>query len=137
VSSKVCKGFYKSLINAARCVKWNAAGGRFFMSGEDLTTQAGLALQQDLALVCLLGLDHVERNGHHYVDGFAGAPEDETARFAARHPHLYTVRGGRVRLRIASGVIDTSDLGGPGFAANAEPDWSAMTPISLSPSAAR
>jgi Enolase C-terminal domain-like len=137
VSSKVCKGFYKSLINAARCVKWNAAGGRFFMSGEDLTTQAGLAVQQDLALVCLLGLDHVERNGHHYVDGFAGAPEDETARFAERHPHLYNVRGGRVRLRIASGVIDTSDLGGPGFAAHAEPDWSAMTPISLSPSAAR
>jgi L-alanine-DL-glutamate epimerase-like enolase superfamily enzyme len=131
VSSKVCKGLYKSLINAARCVEWNEAGGRFFMSGEDLTTQAGLAVQQDLALVCLLGLDHVERNGHHYVDGFAGAPEDETARFAARHPHLYRLQGERARLRIADGLIDTSDLTGPGFAANAEPDWSAMTPISL------
>ena len=126
VSSKACKGVYKSLINAARCARWNAEGGRYFMSGEDLTTQAGLAVQQDLALVCLLGLEHVERNGHHYVDGFAGAPEEETARFAARHPHLYRLHGGRIRLRIEGGVIDTSDLAGSGFAANAEPDWSAM-----------
>jgi hypothetical protein len=68
VSSKTCKGFYKSILNAARCVKWNAEGdGRsYFLSGEDLTCQAGLALQQDLALVALLGIDHVERNGHHY-----------------------------------------------------------------------
>ena len=44
------------------------------MTGEDLTIQAGLALQQDLALVSLLGLTHVERNGHHYVNGMAGLP---------------------------------------------------------------
>src|SRR4029077_4410180 len=58
VSSKCCKGLYKSILNAARCRMWNAeAGGeRYFMSGEDLTTQAGLAVQQDLALVNLLGL---------------------------------------------------------------------------------
>ena len=73
VSSKNCKGFYRSLLNAARCRKLNSGGEqRFFMSAEDLTTQAGLAVQQDLALVNLIGLTHVERNGHHYVDGFAG-----------------------------------------------------------------
>ena len=27
VSSKSCKGFYKSLLNAARCARWNAARG--------------------------------------------------------------------------------------------------------------
>src|SRR5262249_39166319 len=50
VSSKCCKGLYKSVLNAARCRMCNAeAGGeRYFMSGEDLTTQAGLAVQQDL-----------------------------------------------------------------------------------------
>ena len=41
------------------------------MTGEDLTIQPGLALQQDLALVSILGLTHVERNGHHYVNGMA------------------------------------------------------------------
>src|SRR4029079_2787054 len=71
VSSKTCKGIYKSLINRARCASW---GGGYFMSGEGLTIQAGLALQQDLALVSLLGLEHVERNGHHYVNGMAGLP---------------------------------------------------------------
>jgi hypothetical protein len=42
VSSKCCKGFYKSILNAARCKSWNAEAGddRYFMSGEDLTTLA-------------------------------------------------------------------------------------------------
>lgn len=39
------------------------------MSAEDLTTQSGLALQQDLVLAALIGAGHIERNGHHYVDG--------------------------------------------------------------------
>ena len=38
VSSKTCKGLYKSLINAARCKAW---GEGYFMTGEDLTIQAG------------------------------------------------------------------------------------------------
>ena len=46
----------------------------YFMSAEDLTTQAGLSVQQDLALVNLLGIGHVERNGHHYVNGMAALP---------------------------------------------------------------
>ena len=29
-------------------------------------------MQQDLALATLIGATHVERNGHHYVDGMAG-----------------------------------------------------------------
>ena len=48
------------------------------MTGEDLTTQAGLAVQQDLALVNLLGITHVERNGHHYVNGMADLPRART-----------------------------------------------------------
>ena len=79
VSSKCCKGLYKSILNAARCATWNVEAGtvRYFMTGEDLTTQAGLAVQQDIALVNLIGLRHVERNGHHYVNGMAGMPEAE------------------------------------------------------------
>ena len=55
VSSKNCKGVYKSLLNAARCARWNAAqdGSNAFMTGEDLTAQPGLALQQDLAVAAL------------------------------------------------------------------------------------
>jgi hypothetical protein len=45
VSSKNCKGFYKSILNAARVAKLNAEAGRprAFMSAEDLTTWAASA----------------------------------------------------------------------------------------------
>jgi hypothetical protein len=128
VSSKSCKGLYKSLLNRARCAVWNREAGsdRFFMSAEDLTMQAGLALQQDLALVSILGLSHVERNGHHYVNGMTGLPRSEQAAFLAAHPDLYEESHGTVRVRIAHGMLATGSLDCPGFASGAEPDWGAM-----------
>jgi hypothetical protein len=132
VSSKTCKGVYKSILNLARCAMWNREAGseRFFMSGEDLTIQAGLALQQDLALVCLLGLKHVERNGHHYVNGMAGLPEQEQAAFWTQHPDLYERSHGAVRLKIAEGVIRCKSLGCRGFATETLPDWKSMKEFS-------
>ena len=123
VSSKTCKDLYKSLLNAARCALWSAEGKRYFMTGEDLTTQAGLAVQQDLALVSLLGMTHVERNGHHYVNGMAQSPEAEQAAFLAAHPDLYERSHGAVRLKIRAGQLAIGSLGGIGFASGAEPDW--------------
>ena len=47
ISSKSCKGFYRALINRARIAKWNGEEpGRYFMSAEDLTTQAGVAVHK-------------------------------------------------------------------------------------------
>ena len=123
VSSKTCKGIYKSLINAARCAEW---GREYFMTGEDLTIQAGIALQQDLALVSQLGLAHVERNGHHYVNGMAGLPEAEQQDFLNAHPDLYERSHGAVRLRISRGNISLQSLDCPGYASRAMPDWKAM-----------
>jgi L-alanine-DL-glutamate epimerase-like enolase superfamily enzyme len=129
VSSKMCKGLYKSILNAARCTLWSTGGGRYFMTAEDLTTQAGLAVQQDLALVNLLGMTHVERNGHHYVNGMADLPEGEQGAFLAAHPDLYERTHGAVRLRIRAGQLALGSLGGVGFASGAEPDWRAMGPM--------
>jgi hypothetical protein len=131
VSSKCCKGLYKSILNAARCRMWNAEAGdeRYFMSGEDLTTQAGLAVQQDLALVNLLGLTHVERNGHHYVNGMAGLPQHEQDGFLAAHPDLYEHSRGAVRLKIRDGRLAIGSLAGAGFASGAHPDWAALKPL--------
>jgi hypothetical protein len=128
ISSKTCKGLYKSLLNAARCAAWNAqeGGARYFMSGEDLTTQAGLAVQQDLALVNLLGIAHVERNGHHYVDGMAALPEQEQRAFLAAHPDLYEHSHGATRLRIRDGRIALGSLDGVGYASTAQPQWDTM-----------
>ena len=62
-------------------------------------------MQQDLALVSLLGLTHVERNGHHFIDGMSFAPEREQAAFARAHPDLYERSAGPARLRIGDGRL--------------------------------
>jgi hypothetical protein len=128
VSSKACKGVWRSLINLARCRAWNAEAGRerYFMSAEDLTTLAGTCVQGDLALVSLLGLPHVERNGHHFVDGFAGRPRAEAYRFMEAHPDLYgdTPRGPRLLIR--DGMLEIGSLDAPGLGATLEPDVTTM-----------
>jgi hypothetical protein len=129
ISSKSCKGIYKSVINAVRATKWSVDGKRFFVTGEDLTCQAGLGVQQDLALGALIGVTHAERNGHHYVDGFGGAPATETEAFLSAHPDLYTRDVNRIRLSIHDGDLLTGSLTSPGFATSAHPDWTALLPL--------
>jgi hypothetical protein len=129
VSSKSCKGLYKSMVNLARCRRWNAqiAVPRFFLSAEDLTAQAGLAVQQDLALAALLGIEHSERNGHHYANGMAAAPAEEQQAFLDAHPDFYERSRGAVRLAIRGGAIALGSLSRPGFASAAHPDWTALS----------
>ncbi len=129
ISSKSCKGVYKSIVNATRAAKWSAEGARHFIAGEDLTCQPGLAVQQDLALGALIGVTHAERNGHHYVDGFGETPQAEAERFLAAHPDLYTMSGGKVRLAIHDGDLLTGSLTAPGFASAVHPDWPTIAPL--------
>lgn len=128
VSSKSCKGFYKSLLNRARCTHWNAGEtpGRYFMSAEDLTTQAGLAVQQDLALATLIGCTHIERNGHHYVDGMSSVPKLEQQAFLAAHPDLYHETDGVVRVHIKGGSISIGSLDTPGDGSAVLPDLTTL-----------
>lgn len=128
VSSKTCKGLYKSLVNRARCASW---GEGFMMSAEDLTIQPGLSLQQDLALVSLLGLTHVERNGHHYVNGMASLPEAEQAAFLTAHPDLYERSHGAVRVALHAGMLAIGSLDCVGYASAAMPDWNAMRTMEI------
>ncbi|WP_448042227.1 hypothetical protein [Bradyrhizobium liaoningense] len=129
ISSKSCKGLYKSIVNATRAAKWSAEGETFFVTGEDLTCQAGLAVQQDLALGAFLGITHAERNGHHYVDGFGETPAAEARAFAAAHPDLYADAGHGIRLSIHDGDLLTGSLHATGFATSVHPDWSALRPL--------
>ncbi|PDT17851.1 mandelate racemase [Rhizobium sp. J15] len=128
VSSKTCKGIYRSLMKAIRIRTEGVPG--LFLSGEDLTCQAGLAVQQDLALVSLLGLSHVERNGHHYVAGMQGAPQAEKARFADAHPDLYEQGRDGPLLSIRDGRIAIASLGAIGYASGTLPDFGSMKPLS-------
>jgi hypothetical protein len=129
ISSKSCKGIYKSIVNATRAAKWSGTSVKFFVTGEDLTCQAGLGVQQDLALGALIGVTHAERNGHHYAGGFGDTPADEAESFLAAHPDLYSRDGNAVRLAIRGGNLSTDSLTSPGFATSVHPVWSTMTPL--------
>ncbi|MGY8634996.1 hypothetical protein RAD15_21200 [Bradyrhizobium sp. 14AA] len=129
ISSKSCKGLYKSILNATRAAKWTSGAETFFVTGEDLTCQAGLAVQQDLALGAFIGVTHAERNGHHYVDGFGDAPAEEAQSFAAAHSDLYADAGQGIRLSIHDGDLLTGSLHSVGFATSVHPDWSALRPL--------
>ena len=132
VSSKCCKGYTKSLLNLARCKLWNQEAGaeQYFLTGEDLTMQAGLAVQQDLTLVSLLGISHVERNGHHFIFGMSAAGDAEQAAFLGAHPELYRSVSGTTCLDIRDGILATDGLiSEVGFASKVEPDWDAMDEV--------
>jgi hypothetical protein len=122
ISSKACKGIYRSLANAHRI----AQDPRLLLSGEDLTCQAGLAVQQDTLLAASLGITHIERNGHHYVNGFGIAPAAEADDFARAHAGFYDQHA---RLRVVGGRLDLTSLHVPGFASAASPRWDRLAPI--------
>ncbi len=126
VSSKQCKGLYKSLLNAARIATWqrDRPGERFVLSAEDLSCPAGVSVQQDLALAALLGIDNVERNGHHFGGGLPAGPESE--RFLRAHSGLYRAVEGCAVLAIRDGRLDLGSLFVEGFAVDAEPEWQSM-----------
>nr|CAA9221655.1 hypothetical protein AVDCRST_MAG63-500 [uncultured Armatimonadetes bacterium] len=59
------------------------------MSGEDLTNIGPVALQQDLAVMATLGIESVERNGHHYFAGLSQFPESVQRQVLEHHSDLY------------------------------------------------
>jgi len=128
-SHKNCKGIYKSLHNLALAAVHNQRVGRpeLFLSAEDLSNLPVVPLQADLAAVALLGIGHVERNGHHYFRGLGHLPEAEKAAALAAHPDLYERRAGEVFLRVTDGMLDCASLQVPGMGFAALPDLAAMT----------
>jgi len=130
-SHKNCKGIYKSLHNMALVMLRNQRAGwpELFMSAEDLSNVPVVALQADLAAVALLGITHVERNGHHYFRGLGHLTEAEKADALARHPDLYERRADEVFLKITDGMLDCASLQVPGMGFAALPDLASLTPV--------
>ncbi len=60
------------------------------LTGEDLCILGPVALLQDLAMMALLGIGHVERNGHHYYRGLSMLPRVLAGRATlAAHGDIY------------------------------------------------
>lgn len=126
-SHKNCKGFFKSLMNHALALHWSLEGDESFLSAEDLQNLPVVPLQQDFATLGILGLEHCERNGHHYNYGLSLLSEKDKARAVKQHPDLYVQTGDEAFLRIEHGMVDCPSIHlGPGFGVIDEPDWPSM-----------
>jgi len=116
-SHKNCKGIVKGIANACLLEKRRRDGERVVLTGEDLCNLGPVALLQDLAMMELLGIEHVERNGHHYYRGLSLWPADWQDAVLAAHGDLYArhrdgfaclhIREGRVAL----GSVNAAPLG--------------------------
>ena len=105
-SHKNCKGIVKGIANACLLEKRRRAGGQTVLTGEDLCNLGPVALLQDLATMALLGIEHVERNGHHYYRGLSLWPADWQNTVLAAHGDVYKRhRDGFVCLHIREGRI--------------------------------
>jgi hypothetical protein len=129
VSSKNCKGPIKSLLNAGLVWHKNRSLGRaeYVISGEDLCTVGVVPTQSDLCLTATLGLEHVERNGHHYHRGLSYMNADEQQAALAAHGDLYEQRGDVVAPRLSEGRFHIASLQCPGYGFDTLPQFQYLT----------
>jgi hypothetical protein len=110
-SHKSCKGIVKGLANACLLELRRRRGQRGVLTGEDLCTLGPVALLQDLATMALLGIEHVERNGHHYFRGLSLWPDAWQTATLEAHGDLYgRHEEGFVCLQIRAGRISLESV---------------------------
>lgn len=128
VSSKNCKGPIKSLLNAGLTWLRNDRGQRrdFLMTGEDLCSVGIIPTQADLCLAATLGLEHVERNGHHYHPGLTYLPPNEREQALAAHGDFYALQNGVVSPHVQRGKLQFGSLQCVGFGFTVLPDCDSL-----------
>lgn len=118
-SHKNCKGVIKGLANAALLKR----RGLTHLSGEDLASVGPIAMLQDLCVASMLGITHVERNGHHYFRGLSMYDARVQADVLRAHEGFYRKHDeGFPTLDIRSGLLDVTTLHAAPFACGARLD---------------
>jgi hypothetical protein len=115
-SHKNCKGIVKGIANAAYLRMRHGRAGPPVLTGEDLCILGPVALLQDLSMMALLGISHVERNGHHYYRGLSMLPPSWQRATLESHGDIY--RGhpdGFPCLRIEDGRLDLRSVNAAPF----------------------
>ena len=112
-SHKNCKGVFKGILNRATINLRNRKAGneRYIMSGEDLGNIGPIANHQDLVVQACLGIESVERNGHHYFKGLSFFDRNIQSKAVECFPGIYSEdESGYVRLNIRNGHLNMKDL---------------------------
>ncbi len=131
-SYKNCKGIVKGLANACLLARRRSEGRPGVMTGEDLATLGPFALVQDLAMMALLGIGHVERNGHHYYRGLSMFPADWQQAMLTAHGDLYSRHpGGFASLRIHDGKLRLGSANAAPFGVGPLLDPSVFAPLEM------
>jgi hypothetical protein len=131
-SHKNCKGVVKGLANAASLKQRAAQGKPALLSGEDLTNLGPVALLQDLAVLAALGIEHAERNGHHYFRGLSVFPPEIGEATLADHPDLYRrLPDGCIALAPVEGRLHLGSVNAAPFGCARHPDWSLRKEVPL------
>ena len=126
-SHKNCKGVLKGLAQLATISQCRPKGVDGLLSAEDLANVGPVALLQDLAVVAALGIEHVERNGHHYFAGLSAMPESEQQRTLRNHSDLFASSGsGFPTLSVRHGLIQLGSVNSSPFGVRELPDMSAF-----------
>ncbi len=127
-SHKNCKGIIKGLLNAATIHKAKQAGHSAILSGEDLANLGPVALLQDLTMASCLGIQHVERNGHHYFAGLSMFPKQVQEQALKNHPDLFhRTTSGLVAVHPESGQLEIGSLLQSPFGVAEQPELSLFT----------
>ncbi len=125
-SHKNCKGIVKGLANAALLQRH----GLTHLSGEDLANVGPVALLQDLSVVALLGIAHVERNGHHYFRGLSMYPDPVQDAVLTAHGGLYHRHpAGFAALEIINGGLNLGSVNSAPFGCGVQLDLTAFEPL--------
>jgi L-alanine-DL-glutamate epimerase-like enolase superfamily enzyme len=125
-SHKNCKGVMKGIANAALLKR----RGLPWLSGEDLASVGPVATLQDLCVASLLGITHVERNGHHYFRGLSMYDAKVQADVLSAHKGFYRQHvAGFPTLDIRAGKLDVTTLHAAPFACGAKLDMAAYEPL--------
>jgi hypothetical protein len=131
-SHKNCKGIVKGIANAMLLEKRRREGALAVLTGEDLCTLGPFANVQDLAMMALLGISHVERNGHHYYRGLSMFPQAWQEALLAAHGDLYRRHEDSfVCLQIDEGKVQLDSVNAAPFGVAPLLDPTVFTQVSL------
>jgi hypothetical protein len=125
VSVKSCKGPVKAILNNGVTSRLNQHSGRaqYVMTAEDLCCVGIIPVQADLCLAATLGLDHAERNGHHFHPGLQYLSQQQQEAALEAHSDLYSRQGDRVAPCLRDGRFHIASLQCPGFGFEVKPVW--------------
>ncbi len=127
-SHKNCKGVFKGIVNACLLAAHRRQGEPALLTGEDLSNVGPVALLQDLTVMANLGIESVERNGHHYFAGLSMFPPEVQQQVLGAHPDLYHTGGrGWPTLTIEDGKIDLTSLNAAPFGVGFDLDVTRFT----------